>query len=241
MPVFAPTTDVSSSSPLTWHFLLHSVPPFSRFSFPCFSPRLQSEGNDRQKNSALPSVPSLLEVLGFSYFYGGFLVGPQFTLLRYQQLVNRELTDCRGKPPSRSETQSNIAKVKWTQRATAHTPWKIIRIYNVSVYLLPALSHYSSTSVVPAMKRFALGFFYLVVFAVFSTYYQDSYFTTDEFEVRLCPYLTLTTMFCMSLSQLQFQSHVLLRRPSLSGTAVFIFWFGEKSVCINMSAAGWLR
>lgn len=82
------------------------------FSFPCFSPRLQSEGNDRQKNSALPSVPSLLEVLGFSYFYGGFLVGPQFTLLRYQQLVNRELTDCRGKPPSRSETLSDIAKSK---------------------------------------------------------------------------------------------------------------------------------
>lgn len=95
-----------------------------------------SEGNDQQKNSALPSVPSLLEVFGFSYFYGGFLVGPQFTLLKYQQLVNRELTDCRGKPPS---------------------------------------------SVVPAMKRFSLGFFYLVVFAVFSTYYQDSYFTTDEF------------------------------------------------------------
>lgn len=110
MLVFAPTTDVSSSSRLTWHFLLHSIPPFSLYSFPCFSPPLQSEGNDQQKNSALPSVPSLLEVFGFSYFYGGFLVGPQFTLLKYQQLVNRELTDCRGKPPSRSETQSDIAK-----------------------------------------------------------------------------------------------------------------------------------
>lgn len=132
-------------------------------------------------------------------------------------------------------------KGKWTQQATAHTLWKIIRIYNVNVYLLPALSHYSSTSVVPAMRRFALGFFYLVVFAVFSTYYQDSYFTTDEFGVRLCPISTLTSMFYMSLSQLKFEYHVFLRRPSPSGTAVFIFWFGEKSVCINMSAAGWLR
>lgn len=33
------------------------------------------------------------------------------------------------------------------------------------------------------MKRFAIGFFYLVVFAVFSTHYQDSYLSTDEFEV----------------------------------------------------------
>lgn len=55
------------------------------------------------------------------------------------------------------------------------------------------------------MKRFALGFFYLVVFAVFSTYYQDSYFTTDEFGVRLCPQLILTSMTCSRLYNLSFQ------------------------------------
>ncbi|XP_011483752.1 lysophospholipid acyltransferase 5 isoform X1 [Oryzias latipes] len=53
-----------------------------------------------QKSSALPSVPSLLEVAGFSYFYGGFLVGPQFTLRSYQKLVAGELTDCPGQPPN---------------------------------------------------------------------------------------------------------------------------------------------
>ncbi|KAG7216979.1 hypothetical protein INR49_001633 [Caranx melampygus] len=53
-----------------------------------------------QKKAALPSVPSLLEVCGFSYFYGGFLVGPQFTLRSYQRLVAGELTDCPGKPPN---------------------------------------------------------------------------------------------------------------------------------------------
>lgn len=46
-------------------------------------------------------MPSLLEVCGFSYFYGGFLVGPQFTLRSYQRLVARELTDCPGKVPNR--------------------------------------------------------------------------------------------------------------------------------------------
>lgn len=102
------TTDVTNLSNFT-HFLALRFPPVI-FVFPWFSAPLQSEGNDRQKNSALPSVPSLLEVFGFSYFYGGFLVGPQFTLLKYQQLVNRELTDCQGKPPSRLEPESDISQ-----------------------------------------------------------------------------------------------------------------------------------
>lgn len=79
-------------------------------------------------------MPSLLEVFGFSYFYGGFLVGPQFTLLKYQQLVNRELTDCRGKPPSRLEPESDIAQEYETSGDGLHSV-EIIRIFNGSVYL----------------------------------------------------------------------------------------------------------
>ncbi|XP_008278415.1 lysophospholipid acyltransferase 5 [Stegastes partitus] len=92
-----------------------------------------------QKKAALPSVPSLLEVCGFSYFYGGFLVGPQFTLRSYQRLVARELTDSPGKPPN---------------------------------------------SVVPAMKRFSLGFLCLLIYAIFSPYYPDSYYLTAEYEAQ---------------------------------------------------------
>lgn len=35
------------------------------------------------------------------------------------------------------------------------------------------------------MKRFAVGFLFLVIYAIFSPYYPDSYFLTDEFEVRI--------------------------------------------------------
>ncbi|XP_068179651.1 lysophospholipid acyltransferase 5 [Antennarius striatus] len=59
-----------------------------------------SQLSEEQKKAALTSVPSLIEVLGFSYFYGGFLVGPQFTLRNYQRLVAGELTDCPGQPPN---------------------------------------------------------------------------------------------------------------------------------------------
>ncbi|XP_030249290.1 lysophospholipid acyltransferase 5 isoform X1 [Sparus aurata] len=98
-----------------------------------------SQLSSEQKKAALPSVPSLLEVYGFSYFYGGFLVGPQFTLRSYQKLVAGELTDCPGEPPN---------------------------------------------SVIPAMKRFALGFLCLVIYAIFSPYYPDSYYLTDEYEAQ---------------------------------------------------------
>lgn len=42
-----------------------------------------------------------------------------------------------------------------------------------------------SFSILPAMKRFAVGFLFLVIYAIFSPYYPDGYFLTDEFEVRV--------------------------------------------------------
>lgn len=65
------------------------------------NPPAQSQLNAEQQKAALPTVPSLLEVCGFAYFYGGFLVGPQFTLRSYQSLVAGQLTDSPGKPPNR--------------------------------------------------------------------------------------------------------------------------------------------
>ncbi|XP_054638671.1 lysophospholipid acyltransferase 5 isoform X2 [Dunckerocampus dactyliophorus] len=98
-----------------------------------------AELSSQQKSAALPSVLSLLEVCGFSYFYGGFLVGPQFTLRSYQRLVAGELSDCPGKPPN---------------------------------------------SVLPALKSLSLGFLFLIIFAIFSPHYQESYYLTDEYDAQ---------------------------------------------------------
>ncbi|XP_053552756.1 lysophospholipid acyltransferase 5 [Bombina bombina] len=53
-----------------------------------------------QQIYAVKSVPSLLEVCGFSYYYGGFLVGPQFSMCNYQKLVRGEMTDTEGQRPN---------------------------------------------------------------------------------------------------------------------------------------------
>uniref|UniRef100_V9KVF5 Lysophospholipid acyltransferase 5 n=1 Tax=Callorhinchus milii TaxID=7868 RepID=V9KVF5_CALMI len=53
-----------------------------------------------QRRDRLPRSPSALELCGFAYFFGGFLVGPQFTMKRYLSLVNSELTDVPGHRPN---------------------------------------------------------------------------------------------------------------------------------------------
>ncbi|KFO20275.1 Lysophospholipid acyltransferase 5 [Fukomys damarensis] len=60
----------------------------------------QSSLTTEQQKYAFRGVPSLLEVAGFSYFYGAFLVGPQFSMNHYMKLVQGKLTDSPGKPPN---------------------------------------------------------------------------------------------------------------------------------------------
>ncbi|XP_025259591.1 lysophospholipid acyltransferase 5 isoform X4 [Theropithecus gelada] len=60
----------------------------------------QNSLSSEQQKYAIRGVPSLLEVAGFSYFYGAFLVGPQFSMNHYMKLVQGELTDIPGKIPN---------------------------------------------------------------------------------------------------------------------------------------------
>nr|XP_004610692.1 unnamed protein product [Sorex araneus] len=60
----------------------------------------ESTLSPEQQKFAIRGVPSLLEVAGFSYFYGAFLVGPQFSMNHYLKLVRGQLTDRAGSLPS---------------------------------------------------------------------------------------------------------------------------------------------
>ncbi|CAN8004871.1 unnamed protein product, partial [Ixodes hexagonus] len=53
-----------------------------------------------QKRTALRGLPSLLEVMGHSYFFGGFLVGPQFPMKRYLDFVQGTFFSKKGEKPS---------------------------------------------------------------------------------------------------------------------------------------------
>ncbi|XP_074259549.1 lysophospholipid acyltransferase 5 isoform X2 [Saimiri boliviensis] len=60
----------------------------------------QNSLSSEQQKYAIRGVPSLLEVAGFSYFYGAFLVGPQFSMNHYMKLVQGQLTDVPGRIPN---------------------------------------------------------------------------------------------------------------------------------------------
>lgn len=51
------------------------------------------------QDTALPVCPSFLEIMGHCYFFGGFLVGPQYNMRRYLNFVRGEYSDPRTKGP----------------------------------------------------------------------------------------------------------------------------------------------
>lgn len=64
-------------------------------------PLVQELLTPEQRRFAVRGVPTLLEVSGFSYFYGAFMVGPQFSMTDYQKLARGEMTDVQGQRPNR--------------------------------------------------------------------------------------------------------------------------------------------
>lgn len=54
------------------------------------------------QDSAMSTCPSFLSLMGHCYFFGGFLVGPQFSLQRYLNFVHGEYSDPRTKGPPNS-------------------------------------------------------------------------------------------------------------------------------------------
>uniref|UniRef100_A0A1A9WEM6 Lysophospholipid acyltransferase 5 n=1 Tax=Glossina brevipalpis TaxID=37001 RepID=A0A1A9WEM6_9MUSC len=49
-----------------------------------------------QQECAIRELPTLLELLAFSYFPASFLVGPQFPFQRYRRFINGEFTQYKG-------------------------------------------------------------------------------------------------------------------------------------------------
>lgn len=53
-----------------------------------------------QKKTALQKLPNILEVAGHSYFFGGFLVGPQFPMRRYLDFTHGAYASKNGGKPN---------------------------------------------------------------------------------------------------------------------------------------------
>jgi lysophospholipid acyltransferase 5 len=47
--------------------------------------------SDEQKERCLPQIPSFIDFLGFSYFFGNVMAGPQMNFSRYHQFITQSL------------------------------------------------------------------------------------------------------------------------------------------------------
>ena len=51
-----------------------------------------SQQSSNSDDTSLAKTPSFLEIAGHAYFFGGFLVGPLYSIRRYLAFVNGEAT-----------------------------------------------------------------------------------------------------------------------------------------------------
>ena len=59
----------------------------------------ETELSKDQKENALKEVPSILEMFSQAFFIGGYFVGPQFSMKKYQNFIQRNIEE--DLPPSR--------------------------------------------------------------------------------------------------------------------------------------------
>ena len=53
----------------------------------------QEELSKDQKEAALTELPSLIEMFSHCFFIGGYLVGPQFSMRKYQNYIRRNIEE----------------------------------------------------------------------------------------------------------------------------------------------------
>lgn len=70
---------------------------YFRLSFSCM---FQADLSKNEKAQALKEVPSLLECFSHSFFIGGYFVGPQFCMRKYQTFIERNQSGEFEKLPS---------------------------------------------------------------------------------------------------------------------------------------------
>ena len=110
-----------------------------------------------QKTMALPVAPTLIEMCGHVYFPGSFLVGPQFSMRRYLDFVDRKY-----------------------EKVNLHIILKIISNLTDSLSVIQESGDISQC-IRPGLFRAFLGVAYLTVYQVASNFISDYYVTSEDY------------------------------------------------------------
>ncbi|RIB14495.1 MBOAT, membrane-bound O-acyltransferase family-domain-containing protein [Gigaspora rosea] len=112
-----------------------------------------------QQSKSIPSLPSLLEFLGYIFFFGGFLIGPSFDFMEYRRFVNMEMY--------RIDKTDNNEKHKFIKDDG--------KLSKRSLYVIP-------NGFIPAMRKLVTGLLLIVCLVTFGGKYPFEWTLSEEYK-----------------------------------------------------------
>ena len=113
-------------------------------------------------------MPSILEYLGYIFFFAGFLVGPAFEFMDYRQFTNMEMF--------RIDNNSDSARGIKINRELKQL--KLVKQY----YNKSSIEYYVPNGFIPAMSKLSFSIFFILCLVTFGGNYPIDWTLSDEFK-----------------------------------------------------------
>lgn len=114
-------------------------------------------------------MPSILEYLGYIFFFGGFMVGPAFEFMDYRQFTNMEMFRV-------DEKTKNHLQLKPLQLVNEHFNKKSDNVTGGPI------KYYVPNGMIPAMCKLGFGIFFILCIVTFGNNYSVDWALSEEFK-----------------------------------------------------------
>ncbi|GBB99659.1 hypothetical protein RclHR1_00360008 [Rhizophagus clarus] len=131
-----------------------------------------------QRSKAITSMPSILEYLGYIFFFGGFMVGPAFEFMDYRQFTNMKLfrVDKNFIESDRTEKTKKDLHLK---------PLKLVDFHfnkKSDIGTDESARYYVPNGFIPAMSKLCFGIFFILCIVTFGNNYPMDWTLSEEFK-----------------------------------------------------------
>jgi hypothetical protein len=140
-----------------------------------------------QRETALRERPSALETFGYVFFFGGSLVGPQFSFKRYNDFVNGRLIPAQLSNYIPDWYACITMPFVYIYNLRYSAVPRTICMYVCSIYLFIIVAFACTVyecSVLVALGRFCVSIICIIVFGITNMVFSEEYLLSEAFKVR---------------------------------------------------------
>jgi lysophospholipid acyltransferase len=123
-------------------------------------------------------MPSMLEYLGYIFFFGAFMVGPAFEFMDYRRFTNMEMF--------RIGNSSKESDRKSIKRENSNHRLKQLQLVNQYYDICDdgekSDEYYVPNGFIPAMGKLSFGIFFILCFMIFGGKYPMDWTLSEEFQ-----------------------------------------------------------